>query len=313
MKALITGGAGFIGSHLVDLLLSERIQVTVLDVVPQADAWRLKRSACAYHCGDIRDLGAVRTAASGCDVVFHLAALLGTDDLVTAAYDAVTTNILGTLNVLTVARENSALLVHTSLIPDWSNSYMITKQAASKFCRMYCRELSTNVVDLRLTHVYGPGQLWCPLRRVIPSFLRAALLGLPIEIYGDGSQLLDLLNVRDAVRAIRTAAATHSAVGQSIEVGTGKAESLVDVAKMIIKQVNSTSCLRFVGRRTGESEDPREFRAVDTRQQTSLLQFESQITFSDGLAEAAYWIERRLRESEYARADAGRDAGQVRA
>jgi UDP-glucose 4-epimerase len=296
MNALLTGGAGFIGSHLLQLLLAEGSALTVLDIAPKDFAWRLEPGPYRYIQGDIRDADVVTEAMRGCDTVFHLAGVLGTDALVERPEDAVTTNVLGTLNVLQAARRSGALVVNVSLIPDWPNSYMISKQAASMFCRMFSHEFLSKVTDLRFTHVYGPRQTWTPIRKVIPSFLRAALVGNPIEIYGDGSQLLDLLHVSDAVRAISIAAKTRGALGQSIEIGTGSVHTLAAIAEMIIEQTNSRAGAQFVGRRPGEAEDRTQFRAADIRSQTEVLAFSPKINLCAGLAETARWVENHLLE-----------------
>lgn len=294
MKALVTGGAGFIGSHLGDSLQMDGIVTTVLDIAQPQDAWRLTGWKGAYVCGDVRDLGSLREAAKGCTTIFHLAGLLGTDALISTPHDAVTTNVLGTLNVLQVASEVDATVVHTSLIPDWSNSYMITKQAASKFCQMYSREFSARVIDLRLTHVYGPRQMWAPVRKVIPTFLRSALLNHPVEVYGSGMQLLDLLYVADAVRAIRAAAIETAAVGQSIEVGSGQAHTLLSLAELAITNLRSESPIVRLGRRSGEPEDLSEFRSADTRGQRALLKFRPEVRLASGLASTVLWLKTNI-------------------
>ena len=296
MNALLTGGAGFIGSHLLTLLLAEGKALTVLDTTPQEGAWRLGPANYRYIQGDIRYADVVTKAMRGCDTVFHLAGVLGTDTLVERPEDAVTTNVLGTLNVLQAARRAGALVVNASLIPDWPNSYMISKQAASKFCRMFSHEFSSEVVDLRLTHVYGPGQTWAPVRKVIPSFLRAAFAGDPIEIFGDGAQLLDLLYVSDAVRAITLAASIRGAVGQSIEIGTGRTHTLAAIAEMVLGLANSKAGTRFSGRRPGEPEQSDQFRAADIRSQTQVLTFTPRVNFCAGLTETAIWVKSQLLE-----------------
>lgn len=294
MNALLTGGAGFIGSHLHDLLMSHGATLTVLDITPQENAWRLSHGPYKYIQGDIRDAGVVEEAIRGCDTVFHLAGLVGTDALIDTPEDAVATNVLGTLNVLQAARRTGALVVHASLTPDWPNSYMISKQAASKFCQMFYREFGSRVVDLRLMHVYGPRQTSMPVKKVIPTFLRAALLDQPIDIYGDGAQLLDLIYVSDAVRAFWLAANTEGAIGQSIEIGTGCAHRLLNVAEIILQQSNSKSSMRFVGRRSGEPESPVPSRAADTGKQKEVLAFVPQVPLLSGLDATRRWIESRL-------------------
>ena len=290
MNVVITGGAGFIGSHLVDALALNGETVTVLDHIPQNEAWRLPQTNIAYRCADVRDPIAVRDAIRNCNIVFHLAGLLGTDTLVHAPREALMTNVVGTLNVLDALRETDATMVNVSLLPDWDTTYMITKQAASKFCLMYWKEFSVRVVDLRLTHIYGPRQLWAPVRKAIPSIVRSALLGEPIEIFGNGMQTMDLLHVDDAVRAICSAGFESTAIGKRIEVGYGETLALNSVVDIILELTRSRSPVKCVGRRPGEPEDSGMFRGADVEQQRSILRIEPRIELRVGLERTIQWV-----------------------
>jgi UDP-glucose 4-epimerase len=294
MRVVITGGAGFIGSHLVEVLALDGANVTVLDHTLRDEAWRLDQTNLTYHCADIRDPVVVRDAVHNCNVVFHLAGLLGTDTLVDTPREALMTNVVGTLNVLDAVRATGATMVNVSLLPDWNNTYMITKQAASKFCMMYSKELSVRVVDLQLTHIYGPQQLWTPVRKAIPSIIRSAILGEPIEIYGSGMQPMDLLHVDDAARAICSAGAEASAVGKRIEVGSGNTLALNTVVDIILELTHSNSKVKYVGRRPGEPEDLGMFRGAAIEQQRDTLRLEPRIELRSGLERTIHWMDNYL-------------------
>lgn len=295
MNIVVTGGAGFIGSHVAEALAQDGEAVTIFDIVPEREAWRITRDLGShYRCADVRDLKAVRAALESCDAVIHLAGLLGTDSLVWSPRDAVETNIGGMLNVLDAAGEAGVRIVNISLIPDWNNSYMITKQAASKFCLMYAREFGAQTVDLRLSHIYGPRQLWGPIRKAVPSFIRAALATEPIAVFGNGQQLMDLLYVSDVVCAIRKALIEPKAVGRSMEIGYGRSLTLHELVHTILELTNSRSEIHYVGRRPGEPEDFSSFREVDVQQQQDVLDFHPKTPLRAGLMRTIDAIERYL-------------------
>lgn len=297
MKALVTGGAGFVGSHLVEYLAQNGVQVRIFDSTDKNKFFDFDLSRWDVRRGHIEDYTALFQAAQGYDVIFHLAGVLGTDYLVPQAKLAVQSNIMGTLNVLDVARLTGALVVYFSLLPDWLNSYMITKNAAAKFCQMYFQEFGVRTVVLRGVHIYGPRQKWAPVRKAVPYFIVSALRNQPLEVYGSGNQLMDLLHVNDAVTGIARAAQVPAAIGRSIQFGSGIGVKVVDLAQKIIELCGSSSEIHINGPRPGEPDTPTAFVPANTRQQTELLDFAPTLSLDEGLKMTIDWYRKALSKS----------------
>lgn len=292
MKALITGGAGFIGTHLAEHLSAKGFEITIFDILDNDCYFDFDFSSYQRVRGDVENYPDLEKAAYGCDVIFHLAGLLGTDFLIERAEAAVQTNIIGTLNVLEAARANKALVVYLSLLPDWDNPYMITKNAAAKFCQMYYREFGLKTIVIRATHIYGERQRWEPVRKAVPNFIIAALQQKPLTIYGSGEQLMDLLYVKDAVQAIASSIERPAAIGNSIELGSGEQVRVTQLARTIIDLCGGASILEFEGKRPGEPHIPDAYYPADTTQQKKVLGFVPSTTLLSGLQKTIGWYRR---------------------
>lgn len=289
MKALITGGAGFIGSHLVEQLSTSGVPVRIFDINETDHCFEFDLSRYDFVKGDVRNEIELLKAAEDCDTIFHLAGVLGTDILVQHPKLAVHVNILGTLNVLDVARKTGATIVYPSLLPDWNSPYMITKHAAAKFCQLYFEEYGTKVIVLRVTHVYGERQKWMPIRKAIPTFIVSALQNEPLRIYGTGKQLMDLIYVEDAVMAMIKAAETPNAIGSSLELGSGIGTRVVDLASGIIELCHSKSRLKFVGHRPGEPDSSDAFVPADIGRLATVLGISPRVDLQVGLDRTITW------------------------
>jgi nucleoside-diphosphate-sugar epimerase len=252
---LVTGGAGFIGGYVVRDLIGRGYTVTVLDTrgrtVPGATT----------ILGDIRDTAAVSEAVTRSDGVVHLAGLLGTAEMVKTPRPAVEVNVMGALNVLEAAAANDVPLVNISVGNHWmDNTYSITKDTADRFTRMYRRFRGARVANVRAFDAYGPGQTapapFGPshVRKVIPSFACRALAGLPIEVYGDGLQTIDLIHASDVARILVSGLEEVDAGREPSvpEAGSGVPITVLDVAKLIIGIVGSGS-ITHLPMRPGES------------------------------------------------------------
>lgn len=252
---LVTGGAGFIGGYVVRDLIGRGYTVTVLDTrgrtVPGATT----------ILGDIRDTAAVSEAVTRSDGVVHLAGLLGTAEMVKTPRPAVEVNVMGALNVLEAAAANDVPLVNISVGNHWmDNTYSITKDTADRFTRMYRRFRGARVANVRAFDAYGPGQTapapFGPshVRKVIPSFACRALAGLPIEVYGDGLQTIDLIHASDVARILVSGLEEVDAGREPSvpEAGSGVPITVLDIAKLIIGIVGSGS-ITHLPMRPGES------------------------------------------------------------
>lgn len=242
MKALVTGGSGFIGSHLIRELRKRDHDVVNYDIKNVKD-W------------DVRDHVRLREVLdrAGPDVVFHLAGVLGTTELMASVINSEKINVLGTLNVLELCRYRKIPLVFASKINplDWVNPYTIQKRACEEYCRMYEEQWNVKVAVLRYLYAYGPGQLPIPVQKYVPTFIYRALTNQPIPIWGTGKQHVDPVYVKDVAEAtVRTW--ERQCWGETIEVGHGKGVPVLDVAKLILKLTASESEIRFLPMRPGE-------------------------------------------------------------
>jgi len=254
MRSLVTGGAGFIGSNLVDLLLEKGHEVIVIDN-ESSDAhenfyWNNKT---IQNKADITDFAAIRPLFNSVDYVFHLAAESRIQPAILNPTYATEVNVVGTCNVLQACREagvkrvvyssTSAAYGLTNTPPlsedmprDCLNAYSITKCAGEDLVSMYYKLYGLETVNLRYFNVYGPRQ---PLKGqyapVIGLFLRQKNAGEPMTIVGDGEQRRDFTYVGDVAMANYLAATSESSecLGQLFNIGTGTNYSVLELAQMI--------------------------------------------------------------------------------
>ncbi len=245
-SALITGGAGFIGSHLAHALAEKGCQVTVLDNLSTGKEDNLQscRHSVRLMNGDIRDRSVLAEAASDCEVVFHLAAIVSVLQTVRDPIGSVAVNEAASLDVLEAARSAGARRVvfasssaiygndpelpkREDMRPDPLTPYAAQKLAVEYHLRVYQSLYGLETVPLRFFNVYGPRQEpSSPYSGVISVFMLKALTGGVPTIYGDGSQTRDFVFVADVVEAMILAATSSSAPGKVFNVGTGEAISI---------------------------------------------------------------------------------------
>ena len=234
----------------MDTLLQRGHDVTTLDRIA-TDSPGISRAIQA----DIRDPGRVREATSGQDIVFHLAAILGTAELVTQARDAVDINISGTVNVLDACRSEGAALLYVSKPNPWLNTYSITKQAAEQFCLMYRSEFQVPVTIVKPFNVYGPRESFGPGRpqRLIPNTIMKALHNEPLTVFRSGEQINDYIHVDDVVRLICDLSMSEKAINGTYEIGTGAGQTVNAVCDLIKELTGSDSRIERLPMRSGES------------------------------------------------------------
>lgn len=208
MKALVTGGAGFIGSHVVDKLKDKGVKVRVFDMVMPAF-----RDDIEYYQGSLLDLDTLRMAVNGTDVIFHLGAVADVKDVFEEPHYAENINVRGTINVLEAARRNRAIkrviyastvwvysdctddsVDETTPLPAPSHLYTATKLAGEYYCLAYSKLYDVGITILRYGVPYGPRARGTA---VIPIFVAKALEGEPLTIAGDGSQFRKFIYVED--------------------------------------------------------------------------------------------------------------------
>ena len=261
MRVLVTGGAGFIGRNTCDALTAAGHSPLVLD--------RLRGRDCGHDVilGDVRDATAVTEAVAHCEGVIHLAGVLGTAETIANPRPAAEVNILGGLNVLEACAQYGIPLVNIA-VGNWfeCSTYSITKTAVDNFCQMYRRYRDLRVASVRAFNAYGPGQsLAAPygpskVRKIMPSFIARALHGDPVEIYGDGSQVMDMVYVTDVARALVATLdglAAGGYVTHLAEAGTGRPTTVSEIADLVaaevLRQSGRKAQIRYLPMRPGET------------------------------------------------------------
>jgi UDP-glucose 4-epimerase len=271
MKSLVTGGAGFIGSHLVEYLLARGDSVTVLDDLSTGNIDNLARVREHPHfqlvVGSILDPAIVNSLVAGSERVFHLAAAVGVKLIVEEPLSSLRTNIHGTENILMVCEETGAtlLLASTSEIYGKNESNSLTEDsdrilgsalksrwsyAAAKgideaFAHAYWREFGLPVSIARLFNTVGPRQKG-RYGMVVPNLVGQALRGEPLTVFGNGMQTRCFSSVHDIVPALVKIAESPDAYGQAYNLGGAHEISILDLARLIIEVTGSTSEVRLV-------------------------------------------------------------------
>ena len=258
-KILVTGADGFIGSHLVEMLLAQGCDVRAFVYYNSFNSWGWLDSLAPevlrnldVVSGDIRDPNGVEAAMQDCAVVFHLAALIAIPFSYNSPDSYVDTNIKGTLNVLQAARKigcERVLITSTSEVygtaqytpidekhPFQGQSpYSATKIGADRLAEAFYRSFSTPIVIVRPFNTYGPRQ---SARAVIPTIITQLLLGATQLQLGSLTPTRDFNYVADTVSGFISLAQTDAAVGKEINIATGQEHSIGDVARFLLQQIN---------------------------------------------------------------------------
>ncbi|OGZ06467.1 MAG: hypothetical protein A2845_06130 [Candidatus Lloydbacteria bacterium RIFCSPHIGHO2_01_FULL_49_22] len=291
-RAVVTGGAGFIGSHLVDALLLRGYAVDVIDNL-EAGKKELVNPKARFHLLDIRNYEDILPVIKGADVVFHLAALPRVQCSIDDPKLSDEVNARGTLNVLTAVKEggakkfilssscavygnNETQPLHEGLAVSPLSPYALQKSIGEEYAKLFSLLYGTATVSLRYFNVYGPRlDPEGPYALVIGLLLRLRKEGKPLTITGDGEQTRDFTHVRDVVRA-NILAAESAAVsrGETINIGSGKNITINRLAALI------GGAVEYIPAR----KEPRDTRA-DILKAKELLGWEPTVAFEDGIAE----------------------------
>ncbi len=314
---LITGGLGFIGSSLARRLVAEGARVTVCDALIEgyggnpANVEEI-RDAIEIEAADVRDAAAMARLVAGKDVVFHLAAQVSHVMSLSDPYPDIDINIKGTAVVLEACRKTNpaALVVRSGTrgqygpavkLPvseetpsDPRGIYEISQLSAEMICRTYTRIHGIRTVPLRLTNVYGPrGQMRHSQFGVVNWFVRLALEGRPIPIFGSGKILRDFLYVDDCVEALVRAAGEPAAVGEILNVGHDRPSTFLEVAEILRDLVPGTEIAFTEFTPERKAQEPGDF-VSDIAKIRRLLGWEPTVSLRDGLARTvAFYRERR--------------------
>jgi len=351
LRVLITGGAGFIGSHAADVMLAAGYEVRILDnLSPQVHGPQRQRPAYLTReaellIGDVTDPAAVERALRGIDIVLHLASSVGVGQSMYDIEPYVRTNELGTAVLLQALAKHPVerLVVASSMSiygegacrsadgaaatpseraanqlrqGDWelrdalgqplepiptpetkeptlSSIYALNKYAQERMCLIWGQAYGRDVTAMRFFNVYGPDQaLSNPYTGVLAIFGSRLLNGRPPMIFEDGLQRRDFVHVRDVARACRLALESSAASGLAINVGSGESRTVQDVARTLARAMGHNDMAPQI---TGK------YRAGDIRHCFSditlartLLGFEPQVTFEDGIAELVEWLKEQI-------------------
>ena len=275
---LVTGGGGFIGSHIVDALLKGETQVGVLDDFSTGEASNLSQRASSrvrLHRGDIRDEAFVKDAVQGYDAIIHQAALVSVTRSVEDPERTNSVNVNGTLNLLTAARDakvrrivyasSSSVYGETQVQPKTEtmntlpvSPYAVSKLAAENYCRVFARVYGMESICLRYFNVYGPRQKYGQYSGVIPTFVRRVMNNERPVIFGDGNQTRDFTYVEDVVSAnLLSLEADISPRREDVfNVASGRPVNLNELASMVTRLMGKPDLgVEHVGPRKGDVRD----------------------------------------------------------
>ena len=306
-RYLVTGGAGFIGSHLVRTLLDQGADVRVLDNFLTGKRENLSGLGSRLEVleGDVRDRAAVETAVRDVEVVFHEAAFVSVPESMEKPQDCFDVNVTATVCLFDAAREagvkrvviasSAAVYGESDALPleETTPTQSLSPYAASKrtgeiYAQMYTQAFGLEVVALRYFNVYGPRQRPDSMyAAAVPIFIRRLLDGKPVTIFGDGGQTRDLINIRDVVRANLIASEHPHAPGQIFNVCTGQETRILDLLEVLFDLFPDVQEPVFVEPRAGDI-----YRSVGNAELIAQkLGFQAEITLEEGLKETVAWMQ----------------------
>lgn len=311
VKVLVTGGDGFIGSHLVERLIAEGAEVRALAYYNAlGDHGWLKGSLDVDIIpGDVRDLELVAAATDGVDVVFHLAALIGIPYSYEAPGSYVQSNVTGTYNVAQACRRAGAKMIHTSTsevygtaleIPISENHplqpqspYSASKIGGDMIALSFHHAFGLDVRVVRPFNTYGPRQ---STRAVIPTILSQLLRGATEIHLGSTSPTRDFNFVDDTVAGFLAIAECDRAVGQVVNIGSGREISIADLAELLIESSGSRAKVVTDPERLRPRASEVERLLCDNTRAREWAGWSPEVTLEDGLKRTAEWVEANLDE-----------------
>ena len=311
MNYLVTGGAGFIGSHIVQALLEQGHHVRVLDNFSTGKRENIEELAQQFKGdqlevleGDLRDASRVAEAVHGVDILFHEAAFVSVPQSMEEPQTCFDINVSGTSLLFNAARkagvrravvassaavygesEALPLLEETPLQP--KSPYAVSKRVDEMYAELFTGSFDFEVVALRYFNVYGPRQRPDSMyAAAVPIFARRLLDNKPVTIFGDGGQTRDLINVHDIVRANLVASEHPNAAGKIFNICTGIETRLLDLLDVMYELLPDVPTHTFAAPRAGDI-----YRSVGSPQKAAdLMDFRAQVSLVDGLKEVIDWM-----------------------
>jgi nucleoside-diphosphate-sugar epimerase len=311
MKYLVTGGAGFIGSHIVRTLLEQGASVRVLDNFSTGKRENLEDLTRQFNGdrfqvleGDLRDASRVEEAVRGAEVIFHEAAFVSVPQSMDEPQTCFDVNITGTSRLLDMARaagvrrvvlassaaiygESDALPLVEETLPQPLSPYAVSKRVGEMYAELFTGSFGLEAVALRYFNVYGPRQRPDSMyAAAVPIFARRLLDRKPVTVFGDGGQTRDLINVHDVVRANLIASEHAKAAGKIFNICTGVETRLLDLLDVMYELVPNAPQPEFAALRAGDI-----YRSVGSPQKAAdVMGFRAEVSLVDGLKETVDWM-----------------------
>jgi UDP-N-acetylglucosamine/UDP-N-acetyl-alpha-D-glucosaminouronate 4-epimerase len=311
MKYLVTGGAGFIGSHIVRTLLEQGQSVRVLDNFStgkrenlQSLTQRFGRTQFEVLEGDLRKASEVEEAVRGVEVIFHEAAFVSVPQSMEEPQTCFDVNVTGTSLLFDAARRagvrravvasSAAVYGEPDTLPIGEETplkplspYAVSKRVKELYTEFFTSSFGLEVAALRYFNVYGPRQRPDSMyAAAVPIFARRLLDGKPVTVYGDGGQTRDLINVRDVVRANLIASEHPKAAGQVFNICTGVETRLLDLLDVMYELVPNVPPPQFAPPRAGDI-----YRSVGSPEKAAqVIGFRAEVSLVEGLQETIDWM-----------------------
>ena len=315
MRYLVTGGAGFIGSHITHALLEQGVHVRILDNFSSGKrenvevlTKRFGASQLEIIEGDIRDASRVTEAVRDIAIIFHEAAFVSVPQSMDQPQECFDVNITGTSLLFDAARKagvRRAVVASSAAVYGESDAlplveetrlqplspYAVSKRVDEMYAELFTNSFGFEVTALRYFNVYGPRQRPDSMyAAAVPIFARRLLDGKPVTVFGDGGQTRDLINIHDVVRANLIAAQHPNAAGKIFNVCTGLETRLLDLLDVLYQLFPDAPRPEFAAPRAGDiylsSGNPQ--KALD------IMNFRAQVTLADGLKETVDWMRTNL-------------------
>lgn len=294
MKVLVTGGAGFIGTALIQALKAEGLSVRAIDVAS------IDEPGVEYIPGSILDRPLLFDAANGCDAIIHLAAMLGVRKTDSQPLRCLNVNIDGSVNVCEAALVNGIKRVifssSSEVYGDVSSGaisetsplnpksvYAVSKIAAEEYLKGHMQRYGFEPSIVRFFNVYGINQV---AEFVLPRFVRMAMEGLPLTVYGDGKQVRSFCYMEDAARGVVKALLSSDAVGEVFNIGNDQEPiSVTDLAQRVISVSGRDIPLKYVQMEESDRKSSREIymRRPDITKARTVLGYEPQVSLDEGI------------------------------
>lgn len=283
-RILVTGGAGFIGSHVVEELVRRGHEVTSVD---RNMVWKVAEDKVRYIPADITNYTRIQKVFEEVrpELTIHLAGILGTSETWDHVHECIDSNIHGAINVYEACAKVKSDILTVDVGSRWLAPYTITKRTGAEFAFAYGNKYGLKAAALRIFNVYGPRQS-TKIIKIIPKFIENALKDVDLQVWGNKNA--DLVHVRDVARAFANAVDRMDAIDQydGVFVGSGDVMTVGQVAEEIVRRLGSGRVV-YMNPRVGEEKADAGYMSNDSAKR--LLDWEPEISLQDGIQESIQW------------------------